>query len=454
MTILRLLSFCVLLILGLSYLLWLTQKNRKQVEAERNAALERLGNAEEGGAKDDKVSVGTASTEDDSDDDSIITEIEEDDDNSVMSAGTTATLTDLICSCGDADVATSPVTMPKRSGRYSRGVAKFFNGAFDLRAETRYLPLERGPSQNFVRHGRSRVVVVDTNSHGFDKSDKEEEDDEASEYHKMEEAEVASPGKLTSEQVKPPPTSLQTDSKESTTVADYHQMDDGKAPKRRFFKRFGTKKTKPTDDRVAQGAAEINVIEEKQEASSLQPEAILEAEGRLIQPEGPTGATKDDVAVYHQLNDDTTSTAKTSTSLVQQEPKSATLNSSGYSYDLQSSPEPEGTSTDAIVHHGESGKKRTKIRRGAKHVRHAIKSFGRKIWRVAVFDSEMKKLLKLAIPYTFSSIAQCMSGILTVAVIGKLLGTQALSAYIAVSVWHFGDHYMDVRDHGQFVGTL
>jgi hypothetical protein len=248
----------------------------------------------------------------------------------------------------------------------------------------------------------------------------------------MEEAEVASPGKLTSEQVKQPPTSLQTDSKESTTVADYHQMDDGKAPKRRFFKRFGTKKTKPTDDRVAQGTAEINIIEEKQEASSLKPEAVLESEGGLIQPEGPTGATQDDVAVYHQLNDDTTSTTKTTTSLVQQEPKSATLESSGYSYDLQSLPEPEATSTDIIAHHGESGKKRTKIRRGAKHVRHAIKSFGRKIRRVAVFDSEMKKLLKLAVPYTFSSLAQCMSGILTVAVIGKLLGTQALSAYIAV----------------------
>ena len=51
---------------------------------------------------------------------------------------------------------------------------------------------------------------------------------------------------------------------------------------------------------------------------------------------------------------------------------------------------------------------------------------------LAAYDRETKKLLKLAIPYSISSLLSSIFDLLTLAAIGQLLGTQNLSAYILV----------------------
>lgn len=61
-----------------------------------------------------------------------------------------------------------------------------------------------------------------------------------------------------------------------------------------------------------------------------------------------------------------------------------------------------------------------------------VKSFWRKLRRVATYDNEMKKILKLTIPYTLTALSWALNEIFTLVVIGNVLGTQALSAVIAV----------------------
>lgn len=53
-------------------------------------------------------------------------------------------------------------------------------------------------------------------------------------------------------------------------------------------------------------------------------------------------------------------------------------------------------------------------------------------------DRELRKLLKLAIPYSVSSLLESVFDILTLALIGRLLGTRELSAYVmSTSSWFY-----------------
>ena len=58
--------------------------------------------------------------------------------------------------------------------------------------------------------------------------------------------------------------------------------------------------------------------------------------------------------------------------------------------------------------------------------------FFRKIFKLLSFDDEMKKILKLAAPYTSLTVVSSIFSLLEVGVIGRLLGTSDLSAYFVV----------------------
>ncbi|MGK3739617.1 MAG: Na+-driven multidrug efflux pump [Bacillariaceae sp.] len=58
--------------------------------------------------------------------------------------------------------------------------------------------------------------------------------------------------------------------------------------------------------------------------------------------------------------------------------------------------------------------------------------FFRKIFKLLSFDDEMKEILKLAAPYTSITVVSSIFSLLEVGVIGRLLGTNDLSAYFAV----------------------
>lgn len=142
--------FCVALLGFLVYLLWLTQHNRKRVEAERNATLARMSDEEEAIAKADKATVGTASTED-LDADSILTEVEDDDDDFVINDD--EPIYDAFCSCGADEITMPSVALTVRRGRQTRGGAVLLNGLFGRNQE----------KQGFVRHNkRTGVVLVET----------------------------------------------------------------------------------------------------------------------------------------------------------------------------------------------------------------------------------------------------------------------------------------------------
>eukprot|EP00579_Thalassiosira_antarctica_P001896 CAMPEP_0201871326 /NCGR_PEP_ID=MMETSP0902-20130614/4272_1 /ASSEMBLY_ACC=CAM_ASM_000551 /TAXON_ID=420261 /ORGANISM="Thalassiosira antarctica, Strain CCMP982" /LENGTH=750 /DNA_ID=CAMNT_0048397275 /DNA_START=148 /DNA_END=2400 /DNA_ORIENTATION=+ len=56
------------------------------------------------------------------------------------------------------------------------------------------------------------------------------------------------------------------------------------------------------------------------------------------------------------------------------------------------------------------------------------------MWSIAKHDDETKRILRLAIPFTFSAITGTMSDLITLAIISRQLGTDAMVAYAMVGV--------------------
>ena len=56
------------------------------------------------------------------------------------------------------------------------------------------------------------------------------------------------------------------------------------------------------------------------------------------------------------------------------------------------------------------------------------------MWSIAKYDNETKRILRLAIPFTFSAITGTMSDLITLVVISQQLGTDAMVAYAMVDV--------------------